>query len=80
MAEASFTVFRQASAEVPPMTKAMWYGGQAAVPRYFIFSTRYFSSFSGVRSAFVSWYSMVLFADPPPLATKRNLYSAPSVA
>ena len=28
------------SAEVPPITKAMWYGGQAAVPRLFIFSMR----------------------------------------
>ncbi len=62
------------------MATAMWYGGQAAVPRYFILSTRNFSSFSGVRSAFVSWKSMVLLADPPPLATNRNLYSAPCVA
>ena len=74
------TVFRQASAEVPPMATAMWYGGQAAVPRCFILSTRYFSSFSGERSAFVSWKSWVLLAEPPPFATNRNLYSAPCVA
>ena len=79
-AEASFTVFTQVSAEVPPITIAMWYGGHAAVPRYFILSTRNFSSVAGLRSAFVSCHSIVLFAEPPPLATKRNLYSAPSVA
>ncbi len=71
---------RLVSAEVPPTTTAMWYGGQAAVPRYFILSTRNFSSFSGVSSALVSCQSMVLLAEPPPLATKRNLYSLPSVA
>ena len=38
--EASFTVSIVRSAEVPPITKAMWYGGQAAVPRLFIFSMR----------------------------------------
>jgi hypothetical protein len=38
--EASLTVFSVASAEVPPITKAIWYGGQAAVPRVRIFSTR----------------------------------------
>ena len=38
--EASLTVFSVASAEVPPITNAMWYGGQAAVPRVRIFSTR----------------------------------------
>jgi hypothetical protein len=51
----------------------MWYGGHAAVPSVFIFSTRYASSFSGVSSAFVSWNSMLLFALPPPFAMNRNL-------
>ena len=78
--EASLTVFRAASADVPPTTNARWYGGHAAVPSVFIFSTRNFSSDAGFRSALVSWKRYVLFADPPPLATKRNLYSAPSVA
>ena len=36
------------------MTMAMWYGGQAAVPRYFILSIRNFSSVAGLRRAFVS--------------------------
>jgi hypothetical protein len=39
-AEASLTVFRSISAEVPPMTMARWYGGQAAVPSVLIFSSR----------------------------------------
>ncbi len=37
------------------MTKARWYGGQAAVPSVFIFSVRYFTRLAGFRSAFVSW-------------------------
>jgi len=53
--EASLTVLSTASALVPPMTKARWYGGQAAVPRVFIFSTRNFSRFAGVIVALVSW-------------------------
>src|SRR3990170_4359759 len=78
--EASFTAFRHASAEVPPTTNARWYGGHAAVPSVFIFSTRNFSSDAGLSSAFVSWKRYILFADPPPLVTKRNLYSIPFVA
>jgi hypothetical protein len=35
-------------------TKAMWYGGQAAVPSAFIFSIRKAVSFSGCRIDFVS--------------------------
>ena len=49
------TVFMHASAEVPPTTIAMWYGGHAAVPRVFIFSTRKVSRLAGFRRAFVSW-------------------------
>ena len=79
-AEASLTVFRHASAEVPPMTKARWYGGQAAVPSVFIFSVRNFSRLAGFRSAFVSWKRYVLFAEPPPFAMNRKWYSIPSVA
>ena len=33
LVEASLTVFRLNSAEVPPITMARWYGGQAAVPK-----------------------------------------------
>ena len=74
------TVFRHASAEVPPITKARWYGGQAAVPSVFIFSARYFTRLAGLRSAFVSWKRDVLFAEPPPFAIIRKWYSIPSVA
>ena len=55
LVEASLTVFRHASAVVPPTTTAMWYGGQAAVPRFFILSTRNFSRLPGLSSALVSW-------------------------
>ncbi len=61
------------SAEVPPMTNARWYGGQAAVPRYFIFSTRNFSSFSGVSSALVSWKSMRLVGRAAALGDEEEL-------
>ena len=43
-AEASFTVFRHVSADVPPITTAKWYGGHAAVPRLLIFA-----SMNGIR-------------------------------
>ncbi len=39
---ASLTVFSVLSAEVPPMTKAIWYGGQAAVPSVRIFLNEVF--------------------------------------
>ena len=45
-----------------------------------IFSVRNFSKLPGFSRALVSWYSEVLFADPPPLVTNRNWYSMPSVA
>ena len=54
LTDASFTVLRHASALVPPTTHAIWYGGHAAVPRPFIFSTIKGMSFSGVIIAFVS--------------------------
>ena len=47
LVEASLTVFRVDSAEVPPMTKAIWYGGQAAVPRVRIFRRDSFSASPG---------------------------------
>ena len=68
-------VFSANSAEVPPITTARWYGGQAAVPSERIFSSRKASIRFGFRIAFVSWYRNDLFAEPPPLAMKRNLYS-----
>ena len=52
--DASFTFFKLASALVPPITQAMWYGGHAAVPRLFIFSIINGMRRSGVRIAFVS--------------------------
>ena len=79
-AEASFTVLRHASAEVPPITNARWYGGQAAVPSVRIFSERYFTRLAGFSRAFVSWNRNVLFAEPPPFASIRKRYSMPSVA
>ena len=38
-ADASFTVFRLDSADVPPITIARWYGGHAAVPSDLIFAS-----------------------------------------
>ena len=74
-AEASFTVLRHASAEVPPITNARWYGGHAAVPSVRIFSERNLTRLAGFSSAFVSWNRYVLFAEPPPLAIIRKWYS-----
>ena len=76
---ASLTVFSVISADVPPMTIARWYGGQAAVPSVRIFSSRNASSDFGFSSAFVSWNRNVLLAEPPPLVTKRKWYSSPPV-
>ena len=36
-------------------------------------SSRNFTRSSGFRTALVCWKKKVLFADPPPLATNRNL-------
>ena len=33
---------------------------------------------SGLSSAFVSWKSRLLLAEPPPLAMNSNLYASPS--
>jgi hypothetical protein len=60
---------------VPPITTARWYGGQAAVPSERIFSSRKASIRWGFRIALVSWKRNDLFAEPPPLAMNRNLYS-----
>mmetsp|Transcript_10709 Transcript_10709/g.30067 ORF Transcript_10709/g.30067 Transcript_10709/m.30067 type:complete len:234 (+) Transcript_10709:106-807(+) len=65
---ASLTVLRFISALRPPTTTARWYGGHAAVPSVWIFSSRKAISFSGVSTALVCWYRKVLFALPPPLA------------
>ena len=75
---ASLTVLSVSSAEVPPITIARWYGGQAAVPSVRIFSSRNCSSDVGFSSALVSWKRKVLLAEPPPLVTNRNSYSSPS--
>ena len=61
------------SAEVPPMTTARWYGGQAAVPRACSFSNNHGSSVPSLSSALVSWKRYDLLALPPPLAMNRNL-------
>jgi hypothetical protein len=52
--DANFTVLRQVSALVPPITNAMWYGGQAAVPNDRIFSARNGTKLLGFNNAFVS--------------------------
>ena len=54
------------------MTIARWYGGQAAVPSVLIFSSRNSSRPRAFSTRGVSWYRKVLFAEPPPLATKRK--------
>ena len=41
------------SAESPPTTMLRWYGGQAAVPRDLIFSSKKLSREAGFKSAFV---------------------------
>src|SRR5260221_176638 len=79
-AEAYLAVFSANSALVPPTTIARWYGGQAAVPRERIFWSRNSSMAAGLSTALVSWYRYDLFAEPPPLAMNRNLYSPPSHA
>jgi hypothetical protein len=50
------------------------------VPSVFIFSVSQGTSFSGFRSALVSWKRYDLLAEPPPLATNRKEYSAPDTA
>src|SRR5215468_2335424 len=62
-AEAYLAVFSAYSAEVPPITIARWYGGQAAVPIRRSFSSRNRIMLVGLRIAFVSWYRYDLFAD-----------------
>jgi hypothetical protein len=52
---ASFAVSTANSADVPPITTARWYGGQAAVPNVFIFSNSQGRSVFSLSSAFVSW-------------------------
>ena len=60
------------------MTSARWYGGQAAVPSVRSFSSSHVINDDGLSSAFVSWNSRLLFAEPPPLAMNNNLYASPS--
>ena len=52
----SFAVFSANSADVPPMTTARWYGGQAAVPSsaQLLVEERAAGS-RGLSSALVSW-------------------------
>mmetsp|Transcript_12050 Transcript_12050/g.39433 ORF Transcript_12050/g.39433 Transcript_12050/m.39433 type:complete len:251 (-) Transcript_12050:652-1404(-) len=78
--DASLTVLSVISADRPPTTSARWYGGHAAVPRPLIFSSTKASRDASFSSALVCWKRKVLFADPPPLATKRKWYSSPSAA
>src|SRR5579863_8264270 len=80
LADAYLAVLSANSALVPPTTMARWYGGQAAVPSDRIFSSRNEAIRTGLSTALVSWYRNDLFADPPPLAMNRNLYSSPPVA
>ena len=54
LVEASFAVFTVCSADVPPITIARWYGGQAAVPSERSFSSNQFINEVGFRTAFVS--------------------------
>mmetsp|Transcript_39369 Transcript_39369/g.80647 ORF Transcript_39369/g.80647 Transcript_39369/m.80647 type:complete len:249 (-) Transcript_39369:568-1314(-) len=77
---ASFTVLSVCSALRPPTTRAMWYGGHADVPNIFTFSSMNSVSEAGFSSALVCWKRKVLFAEPPPLARYKNLYSSPLVA
>ena len=79
-AEASLAVSSAVSADVPPMTRARWYGGQAEVPRVRSLSSSQPISVVGLSSALVSWNSRLLLAEPPPLAMNSSLYSSPSPA
>jgi hypothetical protein len=74
------TVLSVNSADMPPMTMARWYGGQAAVPSLRVSLSIQESSVFGFSSAFVSWYRNVLLAEPPPLVMNRKWYSSPSSA
>src|SRR5580693_9006642 len=80
LADAYLAVLSANSADVPPTTMARWYGGHAAVPSDRIFSSRNDSIRAGLSTALVSWYRNDLFAEPPPLAMNRNLYSSPPAA
>src|SRR5580704_10016693 len=80
LADAYLAVLSANSADVPPTTMAKWYGGHAAVPSDRIFSSRNDSIRAGLSTALVSWNRNDLFAETPPLAMNRNLYSSPPVA
>ena len=54
-ADASLAVSSAISADVPPITIARWYGGQAAVPSVCIFSKIHGSRVASLSSALVSW-------------------------
>jgi hypothetical protein len=62
------------------MTIARWYGGHAAVPSVAHLVDEelleQFALASGAPSS--PGTGTLLFAEPPPLVTKRNLYSSPS--
>ena len=52
---ASLAVSTANSADVPPITTARWYGGQAAVPSVFIFSNSHGNRVASLSNALVSW-------------------------
>ena len=54
LALASLTVFSVYSADMPPITIARWYGGQAAVPSFRVSLSMKASSVFGFSSALVS--------------------------
>ena len=70
--EASLAVSTANSADVPPMTTARWYGGQAAVPSDCSLSNSHGSNVASLSNALVSWNRYDLLALPPPLAMNRN--------
>ena len=52
-ADAFLTAAKFASADVPPITNAKWYGGQAAVPKSIIFSRINVSNEASFNNDFV---------------------------
>ena len=80
LADAYLATFTANSAEVPPITTARWYGGQAEVPSVRSFSSRNRVRLSGLSRALVSWNRKLLLAEPPPFAMKTSSYSSPGEA
>ena len=80
LVEASFTTLSVCSAEVPPTTNGDVVRRAGRRAEGTSSCRRGTSRASPGEERLRLLQSIVLFAEPPPLATNRNVYSAPSVA